>query len=657
MANDNAHLTSREPRSWDLANIPPENHKDVGGFVWQLLEQSKSEKERLQLHQRWLENHRMFRGHHWQKTNPFSKKGRHKISLGIFFANVTRTVANITSKEPAAEVHDADGYNDQADVALSQKLQSWYGDTEQGRTLERSVLNMELYGPTFEKYIWDPDRKHPDTVVLDPFAAFPATGYYESVDDMPYFIHAFPMRCEEVEQMFNLDRGSVMADDVYSMLGKERQEDHPVPSGTRVGSTNMPGNYSSVSHPGEPQKDFQQNLALVAECWIRDYRTRTETDYERDPNTGELYEVERKVLVYPGSIRKITVTNRGDLTVDDRPNPNINHQLPDHQIRRTYLYNALPFAKACSYEDSTDIWGFSAYEQTRDLILAQDELLSRMLNHLNYSCNTPWIIPKDTGIPLAKINNRPGLVLQPANHVVAQGIRRMEAGELPRSTFEVFNTLTSLFDRVWAIENMDRGEEPNRVVAASAIQMLQERNAVLIRQKVRAVDYLVRQRGRAAISFYQSFGTRVETVNVNDEPVQMRGIDLVGREFAYVVESGSTFARSTTKTQEDAVNLYKMGAIDRQALLSTLKFPGWRDVIERTSEGQVGQALDILTKAGLPQDVAQELHSYVMQPGQGVGGSNEERQNESQQKQGGQLNQATGEVQGETPKAQQGEMR
>ena len=112
---------------------------------------------------------------------------------------------------------------------------------------------------------------------------------------------------------------------------------------------------------------------------------------------------------------------------------------------------------------------------------------------------------------------------------------------------------------------------------------------------------------------------------------QVRGIDLAGREFNYVVESGSTVAKTSLQVQEQAEKLYEMGAIDRQALLETLNFPNWKEIIERVSEGQLGQALNILVQAGLPQEAAAMLYQVLSQPQGGPGNRPQDAQAASSQ--------------------------
>ena len=86
-----------------------------------------------------------------------------------------------------------------------------------------------------------------------------------------------------------------------------------------------------------------------------------------------------------------------------------------------------------------------------------------------------------------------------------------------------------------------------------------------------------------------------------------------------MVESGSTVAKTSLQVQEQAEKLYEVGAIDRQALLETLNFPNWKEIIERVGEGQLNQALQILVQAGLPQENAAYLYQYLMQNQGGPG--------------------------------------
>lgn len=593
---------------------PPEKgHKELGLWIWGLFEDAYAEKERLGLPDRWVSNYRLFRGDHW------GSQGRNrpdKLSINLFFANVQRTVANITAKNPVVEVVDLDGHTDAADEVLTMKTRKHWHETEQQASLATSCQVMEVYGITIEKHGWIRSTKEPLTVVVDPYAWFPAPGYYRDIQDMPYVIHAYPMDIGKIEKIFSLKEGSVEAEDVRTILGREDRE-NARPNETMMARESgiVHQQYKNTSEvTGRHSK--QTGEGLVVECWFRDD-------------------------TMPDGIRVVIITNRGRVMLADMENPNINLNIDRTAIAETYGWGRYPFSYANSYEDSTSIWGFSAGEQVGDLNKRIDEMVSRMVAWANRAMFPPLRIDAGCGITKSMISNKPGLVLMPTRPNCR--IEFVQVPNLPQSFFQVLEVLTNFHDRIYQIEDADRGVIPSGVTAASAIVALQERNAVLIQHKIRAMEAMARERGRWAISGWLNFSTKEETLEIRGETVALQAVALAGRRFNYMVESGSTVARTSVQTQEQAVKLYENQAIDRQALLETLNFPGWKQIVERVGEGQLDQALQILVQAGLDEQQAMDLKQYLMQPQGGPGKSAEQPYGQEQPQPG-------------TPRAQQGGM-
>jgi hypothetical protein len=597
-------------------SIPKEGSRDVGPYFWRLWEEAVAEKERLHITERLLEGYRLFRGAHW-KNPTLGRNSSKKITANLLFANIQRTVANITARAPVAEVVSIDNEESEVDDCLSDYVRKWNNESESAKSLASSVLNMETYGITVEKATFNPETEITAIVVVDPMAFAPAPGYYETLNDCPYLTHAYQMPVEIIESTFNKP-GKVEGEEELRPPGHEREDNRPIPAGSRVGVQNYPGNYAANPHPQEPIVE-KKAPALVVEVWVRDYTTEKIKQLVENPETGEVAEIEVEREKYPGGIRVVTLTNHGRLVLADRGNPNVNPEIPRELTSKSFLYNHYPFWKANSYEDTSSLWGFSAAEQVGDINLKINELLTRLSGYLNRVTLPPLIIPKDTGITLSQVNNKPGLVLQPVNSNTANAIRYLQVPNLPSNFFEALQWYVQFFDRISQIEDADRGAAPNGVIAAKAIAALQERGAVMIRAKIRAVDYLVRQRGRCVISFFQNFGLMPQTVSLDDTPVQITGTQFLGRKFNYIVESGSTVAKTTLQVQEQAMELYTAGAIDRQALLETLNFPGWKAIVERSGEGQLDQALSILVSAGMDKETAMELKQYLMQSQGGPG--------------------------------------
>ncbi|MBI9090152.1 MAG: hypothetical protein JEZ12_13130 [Desulfobacterium sp.] len=617
---------------YSLQNPPPDDHEDLGLWIWQLFEASYADKERLGLMDRWVSNYKLFRGNHWGEKK---RKDKNKISVNLYFANVQRTVANITSKNPVAEVVDMDGHEDNADQVLSAKLRKWWHETEQQATLGTTCQNNEVYGLTIEKHGWSPAKKIPYVALTDPYTFFPAPNCPHDLQDAPYLIHAFAMDVGKIEEIFQVE--GVEAEDVRTILGKEDREE------VRPNATTMSRN-SGVVHQQirhtlggeETRPGGSKGEGLVVECWFRDYSTVTEGKIQvnEDGTKSIVPETRQK---YPDGIRVVTIVNRGRVILSDMENPNINLELPLEALKETYAWGRFPFSKVNSYEDATSMWGFSAAEQVGDLNKKIDEIVSRMAAYVNRALFPPMIIEKGCGITKNMVNNKPGLVLMPTRPNAR--IEFLPVPNLPQSFFQILDVFTSFHDRIYQIEDADRGVQPTGVTAASAIVALQERNAVLIQHKIRAIEYLARERGRWAISAFQNYGAVIEQIEVKGEAYELQGIALAGRKFNYLVESGSTVARTSIQQQEQAMALYRDQAIDRQALLETINFPNWKEVIERVGEGQLDQALQILVQAGLSDEQAMELKQYLLEPQTGP-----------QAQQG----QSAGQPQAGTPRAQQG---
>lgn len=619
---------AKDISEYSVSNPPPADHPDLAKWVYGLFEASYAEKERLGIMDRFKSNYRLFRGNHWGEK----ARGNHdRVTVNLNFANIIRTVANITARNPIAEVIDLDGLTDGADQVLSIKLKKFWNEQEQQAMLARSILNNEIYGITIEKAIWDISKKRFDPIVLDGYSFFPAPGYYSNLQKLPYLIHAYSMGIDKVEDIFGVE--DISADEVETILGREdREEVRPNTTMTDV-NTGIVQNQVKESEMAEGIKEE----ALIIELWIKDWTTRKTGEKLIDVDeTGKETITEVEELIYPDGIRVITVGNR-DRLLSDMKNPNINLELDLSFLKKSFAWGRYPLYMVNSYEDTSSLWGFAAAEQTGDLNKKINEIVSRMVAYCNRILFPTLIVEKGAGITKSMINNNPGLVLMPTRPNAR--IEFLPIPNLPSNFFQIVDMLVSFHDRVYQIEDADRGVQPTGVTAASAIVSLQERNAVLIRHKIRAAEYLCRERGRWHISFLQNFSIEIEHIPVKDEVVDFSGIDLAGRKFNYVIEGDSTVARTSVQDQEQAVGLYKLGAIDRTALLSILNLEDWKSIVERMGETQLDEALKILIEAGMEEDQAMQLKQFLMQSQAGEGTDTPE-----------------GEPQPGTPRAAQGAM-
>ncbi|HKK33611.1 MAG TPA: hypothetical protein VJ934_08635, partial [Desulfomicrobiaceae bacterium] len=126
-----------EGNKWSLSNLPPEGHKDVGGFAYSLFDAAMAERDRLCLEARWNDNHRLYRNQHFADSSLASliRKSKKRLSLNFLAANIQRTVANITARAPVAMAQSVDGADNGADDVMSEKLSQWNNMEEQQASL------------------------------------------------------------------------------------------------------------------------------------------------------------------------------------------------------------------------------------------------------------------------------------------------------------------------------------------------------------------------------------------------------------------------------------------------------------------------------------------------------------------------------------------
>jgi len=492
---------------------------------------------------------------------------------------------------------------------------------------------MEVYGMTSEKPYWDKSSDEPDIMVTDPFAFFPAPGNWDDLSlEAPYICYAYLDYVSKIEAEFGVE--GIAKDEAYDLLGSKREDFKPPAYGTQNKSI---GNYAdamTVTRPGEGGGNTAVDRCLIIEVWLRDPGTETTTEQRPildaegmavlgDDGMPTYEEISTTSKRFSDGIRKITITKSknngpkgksGYMVLDDSPNPNINPALQIEVASTTFPWGRLPVYHANSYKDLVSIWGFSAAEQVGDLITKINQIMTKLIAYVINVMAPPLIVQQHCGITRemieGSITKAGRLVLMP--NTPNARIEFMQIPNLPATFFQVLDMIVKFFDRIYQIEDADRGVAPSGVVAASAIVALQERNQITMQTKTSAIESLAENRARWAIGLWQNFGTKVESVNVGGQPTTFRGSDLAGRKFNYMVESGSSTPRTSLQKQETAKWLYQVHAIGQRGLLEALNWEDWKAEIERTAESQLDQALQILISAGLPKEGAIQLKQMLM---------------------------------------------
>lgn len=625
-------------KEWSLTNLPPEGHEDVPEFFYHLFEDALAEQIKIKHRERLMDNHSLYRGR-------FSSGQKKKIftPVNLLFANIQRTVANITANNPKAEVIDMDGVKDEAENIMTAKLAMWWNETNQKFSMKDSGTNQEIYGYTPEKPYWDSEKKQPGVVVRDPFTVIPAPGIWHTWDeDIPYLVFLDADYIDEIERIYGVE--GVAADDAEDLMGSKREEHRPrTQTSDAISSRVAYGKYTSpvskVSDDKTKGKPFEKGL--IIEIWVRNVSQKTtketpvvdEYGFQAvDPETGDPLFEKTTIEKYPDGIRKVTISKKDRLRAKDKitcpyivlhdsPNPNINPLLPVELAKHTYTWGKFPCIKADSFRDTQSSYGFTAGEQTADLLVKISNVFTRLFSYVIQALTPFLVIERYCGIDRDMIETQIGkegrLILMPTKPNA--DIRYVQVPNLPASFFNVLDLLLKFYDRIYQIEDADRGKAPTGIIAYAAIKALQERNGLLMQSKRESIEYIASERGKWAIGFWQNFGTRGEYVDVAEEQKNFIGVNYAGRRFNYQVEAESTMPRTSLQSEELAKWLLGNKLIDLRSGLEMLNVPDWKAIVERNGESQLDMALNLLIQAGLPKEEAIALKQYLMMPQGGPG--------------------------------------
>ncbi|MFO7748947.1 MAG: hypothetical protein R6V54_02515, partial [Desulfobacteraceae bacterium] len=336
---------------------------------------------------------------------------------------------------------------------------------------------------------------------------------------------------------------------------------------------------------------------LVVEAWLKDY-------------TAEQDEEGNEYPKYPGYIRRVTACAAGLVVVDDKPNPSISGNLQVEQAQKTYLYDKYPFAWANSISEAGSFWGQSDLEQLDTLQAEINKIVSQIAYHKDKAVRPKVVNPLDSGVPNEHFTNVAGII-NPSSSMVAQGIRYLEARNDLGDLMETFNLYKEMFFQVGGTFELDQAQAPGQnVIAYKAIAALLERAATMMRGKIRNYSRMIRDRGRMYVSLMQNYYTEDRWITYDDagetHTMRIKGSEMIVPTRLTVV-SGSTMPQSKVQQREEALELYKMEAIDQEELLEKIDWSGRSAVIKRMQEGPMGDFIDRMAHLGLDQELLKIL--------------------------------------------------
>jgi len=317
-------------------------------------------------------------------------------------------------------------YSNDVQEALSFE---WDREDMGGKLIREAVNNLVIGNAVF--FIpWDEQDKNVHGVAVNPFNIFP-DPLATCVDDAEYMIYASYKNVNRLKYKF--------------------------PKKAKFLS---PGqiNYTELVNENDQGATRIDNQVLVLEIWSRDYDTFEEM------KSGKVK------LRYPNGRRLIIAPELG-VVLSDKANP--------------YADGKLPFEVWKDYDVPGKFWGEGEVKQLLSPQKHMNELNNAILDNAKSTANMPWIVDKNSGVPLGTITARPGLIIRKNP---GSDIHRDQPPQMPTfipNAVEIYKndieTISGIFDSL-------KGNSATGVYTAQGVLALQEAGSVRIKLKVQLLE-------------------------------------------------------------------------------------------------------------------------------------------------------------------------
>jgi len=561
---------------------------------------------------RFLDFYKFFRGDQWHKMRP---KHMHSEIVNMVWQAIQASFPMQTDVRPRFEfIPQEPGDREFADILDQVAISDWERE-DWLRELSAVILDGYIYGTGFSSMHYDPEKNYGIGGAVyeseDPFHCYPDIDARDiNHPDSKAFIKAYPCNTMLLKRKYP-DKAKFIKSDVVDF---ERQEKTNI-NQHYIRPTKTDRNMPAEQEAGKSEDLASSQKSFVIEAYLKphDLEESKETRDEEGGEPKEIYVLRKK---YPNG-RKIVVAC--GVVLEDGPLP--------------YEDGLFPFSKYNNYILPREFYGVSEVEQLESPQRVFNKILSFTLDILTLTGNPQWIVSKNAGIDTGNLTNRPGGILEPNP---GADVRRIDGSNLNPAFMQVLNQLQGWFNDVAGLSEVQQGNVPGSVTAASAIEQLTDNSRTRIKQKMRNMDEYLRDAGRqyrnrvmqfyavpkvftytgedgaqqyfkmsiepvkdddgnefkkARVSRFTSIG---ETADLDDDvknskPV-LREEDtkeyIIKGDFDCRVNTGSSLPFTIADKERRSLALFDRGLIDAEQVLDDLQHPNKEKLLERIKEQQ-----------------------------------------------------------------------
>lgn len=561
---------------------PRPNEPEIWEWLENMAEESqrvRREEARLDQVDQWLD---IYYGRHWNENMPSYKPAVVVNELRTLILSEASDLSESDLRIFVQRDPRTGGRDEQAERGIKAV---WAREEVNLKMMFAGVWAL-ICGTGFLRYTWDPEafRGMGDVTVedLDPRYVLPDP---DAIDDRKwaYVILECPVDLMEIRRMFPMEGIRVRPEDRWS--SKDR-------------STVAPDHLTNVSYLGPMAEDslvgkgllgYKKARARLFDCLVRDDSTETKLEPRKDPGgfpmkdeNGETLFEESRVAKYPKG-RRIVAAN--GVVLFDGPNAD---PTGDFGILRVVLEPTLG-----------RFWGTGFVQQTMELQLAADKLMSSVVENAIRLNNGIVHASTNTGVDWESFSSIPGQVV-----LTNQG-----------STFDIKYPPAMPADMIqapWRMLDMQRrilgfpesrtgaGGRGNVSAELSETDIAQAQSATRLRSRLL---YNVAQRLAEGIFARMAAGYLTErsipTVQGQEfKPVVWQPIPNPEKYQVYV-DPASFQVMSRTMLKRLGMALYRLKAVDRDSLLEAIGWPEWQKVSKRMAQGEMqAMRMKLMAKGG-----------------------------------------------------------
>lgn len=576
----------------------------------------EADNDRQQYAKHWPERRKAYKGKTWSNVKSSNMKQQPEMNL---IRIVVQTILPIlTDANPGFGVLPKDPTDIKFVQMLSDALDSLWERLGMPIRIIEVLMDQSILDCGILKVYWNPDledgRGDIDIEVKDPENIWVNKGAIDFDRECKYVIERVIRTVGEWKRLFPQHADRIKQDSTSEQRQKDEAE-RPTSEVTLVSPVDQDKNKNADA--GQAVGDDNG----YAEGWEVWYLDESLEEYELEKDDGTKEKAYRKR--YPNG-HLTTLLPHQKIVLQSTANPN---EGPGFN----------PYVKFTDTIMPRQFYGEGLVESLMDIQKMLNKVAQTIVEYLRLMSNPIWIGDKNAGVNWDKITNKVGLVVlkEPGTEV-----RRDFPEPIPSYVFEFFRLLQAFANEVSGVHDVTQGRKPAGVTAAEAINELQEAAHTRVRLKERNMQVSLGKLARIAIAIMlQKYrGARYQRVAGNDAepPVFVEfGIDevqggpenqlaITRRNWVYSpeaqkyvpsdfetaqavkslldvrVQAGTAMPFAKAQKSNLALKLFSDGAIDQEALLETLEWPKFQELIQRMEQKKAEEAQAALAAQGQP---------------------------------------------------------